>query len=510
MDKGSVVKIFRCRDCGTRLREEKPNELDVPACAKCKSSNTYYSEKWYISYTLKSGEQKLESIGSNKRVATEALRKIASTIVDEQYFDKPKILSWLEAVEIFKRESLSQMKPPTKKFYEYRLDKYLTPFFKSKDLQEITLQDGLNYKTHLDKTKLTDDSKNKAIITLKKMFNEFYLGRILDKKGRRYLSFNTLAGLTRYPKPASRTVYHTAAEVKLLLENAPSLYMKVVILLASDAGLRSNTIKNLKISHINWDKNRLEIPPEIRKCGQETHYKVLTKRLKDALLAWISHLKSLKTSDLLFASPINPDKPLAKFNEYWRETLKKAGINRKILIKSDILTEGKITESELETVLANCTHKALKPFILLVIDAQLKVNEAKHINKLQLDIESSTLLFQSPVFMSARLKSALLEYLNDSVEENTKDWLFPNRYNNENGLGSFERQWRKTLKAAGIKKRFHDLKHTAGTYMYKITKDIGKVAEFLDHADINQSRKYAHIDDEDKRKDIDDFEKLML
>lgn len=511
MDRGTVVKLLRCRDCKGMWREENPSELNIPSCPKCGGANTYYSEKWYISYTLKSGEQKLEAISSNKRIAKEALSKISVAIVDEQYFDKPQILSWQEATDLFKKEILSQMKPPTRKFYEYRIDKYLTPFFGEKNLQDITLQDGVDYKKkYLDNTKLTDDSKTKAIITLKKMFNDFYLGRIMDKKGRKYLLVNPLAGLTRYPKPAARTIYHTADEVRLLLDNAPSLYIKVVILLASDAGLRSNTVKNLRISHFNFDKNRLEIPPEIRKCGKETHYKVMTKRLREAALAWIEHLKTLKTSDLLFASPVNPEKPLAKFNEYWRETLKKVGINRKILLKNDILTKKKLTEQELEIILNNVTHKALKPFILLVLDAQLKINEAKQINKLQLDLNTGTLLGYTTAKMTERLKAAIVEYIGITENEEIADWVFPNRYNKDNGLGSFEQQWRKTLKAAGIKKRFHDLKHTAGTYMYKITKDIRKVADFLDQADINQARKYAHVDDEESRRDVDDFEKLML
>lgn len=64
-----------------------------------------------------------------------------------------------------------------------------------------------------------------------------------------------------------------------------------------------------------------------------------------------------------------------------------------------------------------------------------------------------------------------------------------------------------TFKAAcrreGIRDlRFHDLKHTAATYMVTGGVDLVTVAEILGHADIKMTMRYAHPTPENKRKAV--------
>lgn len=49
----------------------------------------------------------------------------------------------------------------------------------------------------------------------------------------------------------------------------------------------------------------------------------------------------------------------------------------------------------------------------------------------------------------------------------------------------------------------HSLRHTAATIMYKHTKDILLVKEFLGHESIESTKIYTHIDEEDMRKCVD-------
>ena len=56
---------------------------------------------------------------------------------------------------------------------------------------------------------------------------------------------------------------------------------------------------------------------------------------------------------------------------------------------------------------------------------------------------------------------------------------------------------------AGIRDlRFHDLKHTAATYMVTGGVDLVTVAEILGHADIKMTMRYAHPTPENKRKAV--------
>lgn len=50
--------------------------------------------------------------------------------------------------------------------------------------------------------------------------------------------------------------------------------------------------------------------------------------------------------------------------------------------------------------------------------------------------------------------------------------------------------------------RFHDLRHTAATYMVMDGVDLVTVAEILGHADIKMTMRYAHPTPENKRKAV--------
>ena len=53
-----------------------------------------------------------------------------------------------------------------------------------------------------------------------------------------------------------------------------------------------------------------------------------------------------------------------------------------------------------------------------------------------------------------------------------------------------------------INLRFHDLRHTAATYMVTDGIDLVTVAEILGHSDIKITMRYAHSTPEDKRKAV--------
>ena len=67
-------------------------------------------------------------------------------------------------------------------------------------------------------------------------------------------------------------------------------------------------------------------------------------------------------------------------------------------------------------------------------------------------------------------------------------------------IKQFRRSFRTACERAGLEDfRFHDLRHTAATWMRKNGVPIDVVQEVLGHEDIATTKKYAHVDMEDKR-----------
>ncbi len=70
-----------------------------------------------------------------------------------------------------------------------------------------------------------------------------------------------------------------------------------------------------------------------------------------------------------------------------------------------------------------------------------------------------------------------------------KEYLFPNerRY----------KRWKRLLIRAGIETRvrFHDLRHTAGTWQLQNGANLREVCEFLGHESVTTTARYLRVDD---------------
>ena len=82
------------------------------------------------------------------------------------------------------------------------------------------------------------------------------------------------------------------------------------------------------------------------------------------------------------------------------------------------------------------------------------------------------------------------------------DWVFPSSSGNgRKGTKkfldrpkSFEKAWDSAIEKSGIKNfRYHDLRHTAASYMVMSGATLSSVSEVLGHSDISQTYKYAHL-----------------
>jgi integrase len=77
-------------------------------------------------------------------------------------------------------------------------------------------------------------------------------------------------------------------------------------------------------------------------------------------------------------------------------------------------------------------------------------------------------------------------------------WVFPNR----TGTRPYRIRevWKKAVKRAGIKNfRFHDLRHSAASYMLMNGATLGEIGEILGHRSFEMTKRYAHLSQEHTR-----------
>lgn len=176
------------------------------------------------------------------------------------------------------------------------------------------------------------------------------------------------------------------------------------------------------------------------------------------------------------------------------------------------------TKDEVQKLLIHACSPNIALCILLASDAGLRLRTIEYLRLNHINMEEGKLELPAStrkrgkythyVIMTKRLKVAMKDFLKN--HPGGTPFLFFNKTNPNNPWSKFQEHWTKTRKATGIlNKRFHDLKHTAGTYYYEATEDIRATADFLDHADINMTRKYARIVESRKVIHMNKFEEIM-
>jgi hypothetical protein len=83
-NRGSVFKFLRCA-CGLQHRVKEVSNK-APLCPKC-GANTAYSKFWYISYRTQEGKEVRSPINTDKKMASNQLKRILDGIWDKKTKD---------------------------------------------------------------------------------------------------------------------------------------------------------------------------------------------------------------------------------------------------------------------------------------------------------------------------------------------------------------------------------------------------------------------------------------
>lgn len=95
----------------------------------------------------------------------------------------------------------------------------------------------------------------------------------------------------------------------------------------------------------------------------------------------------------------------------------------------------------------------------------------------------------------SKAKDAMQELYDNRTSDG---WVFPS----QDGSKQFDitRSWRKAIKEAEIKDfKFHDLRHTAASYLAMNNASMGEIADILGHKTLQMVKRYSHLSDEHKK-----------
>jgi integrase len=159
-----------------------------------------------------------------------------------------------------------------------------------------------------------------------------------------------------------------------------------------------------------------------------------------------------------------------------------------------------LTQEELPRLLAACQQSrnpALYPLVLLALTTGRRKNELRCLRREQLDIGQGVIRLrtsknkQPQVVAVVGLAFEVLQtwYVGLGGESL---WIFPGR--SGTGPCTIDDAWRQARDRAGLHDvRFHDLRHTCGTYLAMSGASLADIKEVLGHKHIKVTMKYIHL-----------------
>ncbi len=148
-----------------------------------------------------------------------------------------------------------------------------------------------------------------------------------------------------------------------------------------------------------------------------------------------------------------------------------------------------LSEEELQKILEVADEK-IKPIILCAALTGMRLNEIKRMKGQDVDLDRCVIRIPESkngesgwVPIPDTLYSAIAPVIKNSSAAENQVFNFTN----------FERMWKRARLNAGIKMRFHTLRHTYGSHLMMKTGNQGAVQSLLRHKSPAMTARYAHL-----------------
>ena len=297
--------LIECPNCRYRNAENKEK------CLKCGLDLKKAKKIYWIEFYTKDRKRKRERIGPWRKLAIEALSKRRVEVAENKFLDKkeepPKVRFKEFAKEYDKWCQTNNKGYHRKKWFI----NHLVTIFGDKYLNEITTWDIEKYRLERKKQGLSAASLNRPIACLKHMFNKAIEWGFLKE--------NPAKPVKLFKENNRRLRFLNEGEVNRLLINCNG-YLKDIVLLALNTGMRKGEIFNLKWQDINFELRLIHVSDSKNNEARdipinEVLYETL-KALKD---------KAEEGQDYIFINP-KTNKPYDNVKRSFKTALKKADI----------------------------------------------------------------------------------------------------------------------------------------------------------------------------------------
>ncbi len=168
-----------------------------------------------------------------------------------------------------------------------------------------------------------------------------------------------------------------------------------------------------------------------------------------------------------------------------------------------------LTREEIER-LVSCASPSLKPILIVALNTGMRKGEILHLRWSDIDFDNKFLFLKQTKSNRPR-KIPMSGLITDTLQavRRSCEFVFANP-KTKRPLSDLQGCFKAACRKAGISDlRFHDLRHTAATYMVIGGIDLVTVKEILGHATIQMTMRYAHPTPENKRHAVEVLSRLF-
>ena len=168
-----------------------------------------------------------------------------------------------------------------------------------------------------------------------------------------------------------------------------------------------------------------------------------------------------------------------------------------------------LTDDERERLLISCENsnaKELLIIVLLALSTGARKNEIRWLRWGDVNVQIGTVIFRETkngTIRSVPLVGRGLDLIREwgKIRRLDTDLVFPGK--NPKHPVLFEKSWKKALKESDIEDfRFHDLRHSAASYLIMAGVHMRTVAEILGHKTLAMVQRYSHLSPEHLRGEL--------
>jgi integrase len=271
--------------------------------------------------------------------------------------------------------------------------------------------------------------------------------------------------------------------------------------------------KERKITFKNFSQEYMKISKANKRSWQrdQTSINALKEFFGDMLLSKINagHIEKYKIERIGKVSPASVNRELSCLSAVFREAKKAKIVDENPVRETKKFGERKlqlqILNREKAQKLINAAPEPLKSMIILALATGMRRGEIFNLKWTDIDFGSGYITIiesksnkMRKVPMNSFVHRTLIAIKRESP------YVFFNRKTGK-PLTTIRKSFLSALKDAGIESsfRFHDLRHTAGTWMLQGGVDLISVSQVLGHASIEMTARYLHSTSRDRKRAVD-------